>query len=202
VAARFALFDLGNVVLDWEPSRLYSKLFAKPEECDEFLKKVCTRAWHHHHDAGVSFADNAPPLIAKFPQFESQIRAWGERWMDMFDGYVAGTAGLIERLAGRGVPVYGLSNMPAETWPMMLDHFPVLDRFQAVFVSGELGLTKPQPEIYQYALTRMGAPDPDDVLFIDDMAANIATARALDLRTHMFTNAAALEKALFQERLL
>ena len=202
MAARIALFDLGRVVLDWEPARLYSRLLPDAEERARFLSEICTMAWHTRHDAGVSFADNAPPLIARYPQYEAEIRAWGGRWMEMFDGYIDGTPDLIDRLAARDVPLYALSNMPSEVWPSMLEHFPLLERFAHVTVSGDLGIVKPDPAIYAYTLEKMGRPDPADVIFIDDAAQNIAAADALGFRTHLFRSAAGLEATLLAEGLL
>ena len=111
MAARIALFDLGGVIVDWSPARLYSKIFDDSAECERFLATVCTMDWHTRHDAGVSFADNAAPLIAQYPQYESQIRAWSSRWMEMFDGCIEGSERLIENLAGSGRPLYALSNI-------------------------------------------------------------------------------------------
>ncbi|MFN4023445.1 MAG: HAD family hydrolase [Hyphomonas sp.] len=201
MAARIALFDLGGVLLDWSPARLYSKLFSDPAERDRFLSEVCTMDWHQAHDRGVSFADNAAPLIARYPQYDAQIRAWHSRWAEMFDGYVAGTDRLVEMLYGRGVEIYGVSNMPAEIWPMMLDMFPALQRFRHIVVSGQVGLVKPDPAIFHYARSKMGDPSPDEVLFIDDAPRNVATADALGYRTHLFRGAAALETALLREGL-
>ena len=202
MAARFALFDLGGVLLDWSPLRLYTEIFPDPAERDRFLSEVCTMDWHFAHDRGVSFEDNAAPLIEKYPHYESQIRAWHGRWADMFDGYITGTDRLIEMLHGRGTPLYALYNMPAEIWPMMLDMFPALLRFRHVVVSGQIGLVKPDPAIFHYALTTMGGPSPEDVLFIDDVARNIATADALGYRTHLFRDAGLLETALVREGLI
>lgn len=202
MAAGFALFDLGGVLLDWSPRRLYSEIFPDPAERDRFLSEVCTMDWHLAHDRGVSFADNAAPLIQKYPHYETQIRAWHGRWADMFDGYISGTDRLIEMLHGRGTPLYALSNMPAEIWPMMLDMFPALLRFRHVVVSGQIGLAKPDPAIFHYTLAKMGGPAPEDVLFIDDVARNIAAADALGYRTHLFRDAGLLESALVREGLI
>ena len=120
----------------------------------------------------------------------------------MFDGCIAGSERLIENLAGSGRPLYALSNMPAEVWPEMREAFPVLSRFRHVVVSGEIKLIKPDPKIFHYTLARMGGPSPDEVLFIDDSAKNIATADALGFRTHLFRGAAGLERALILEGLL
>jgi 2-haloacid dehalogenase len=202
MAARIALFDLGGVILDWSPARLYSRMFSDAAECERFLATVCTMDWHNNHDAGVSFADNAAPLIAKYPQYETQIRAWSGRWMEMFDGCIDGVERLVENLAGSGRPMFALSNMPAEAWPQVRDAFPVLTRFRQVIVSGEVKLVKPDAKIFHYTLAKMGGPSPDEVLFIDDAPKNIATADALGLRTHLFRGAAGLERALILEGLL
>lgn len=202
MAARIALFDLGGVILDWSPARLYSRMFSDAAECERFLATVCTMDWHNHHDAGVSFADNAAPLIARYPQYETQIRAWSGRWMEMFDGCIDGVERLVENLAGSGREMYGLSNMPAEAWPMVREAFPVLSRFRQVIVSGEVKRVKPDARIFHYTLAKMGGPSPDEVLFIDDAPKNIATADALGFRTHLFRGAAGLERALILEGLL
>jgi len=202
MAGLIALFDLGRVVLDWEPARLFSRLLPDAEERDRFLSDICTMEWHTRHDAGVSFADNALPLIAKFPEYETEIRAWGGRWMEMFDGYIDGTPALIERLEARNVPLYALSNMPSETWPMMLEHFPLLKRFRHTVVSGDIGLVKPDPAIFAHTLRMLGDPAPSDVFFIDDSEKNIIAANALGFRTHLFRCAEGLEAALVAEGLL
>ncbi len=200
--ARIALFDLGRVVLDWEPVRLYAKIFPDSDERDWFLANVCTMDWHTQHDAGASFADTAPALITKFPHYEAAILAWSGRWMEMFDGYVAGTPELMERLQARGVPLYALSNMTSETWPWHLEAFPKLTMFKQVIVSGDEGLVKPDPAIYHLTLERMGNPAPEDVIFIDDSRANVDAAAALGFCTHHFDGSQGLEQALEEQGLL
>ncbi len=202
MAARFVLFDLGGVVTDWSPDRLYQKLIPDEAARRRFLSEVCTMAWHHAHDCGMSFADNAAALIGRFPQLEREIRAWGERWDEMFDGYVAGIERLIALLLGREVPLFALSNMPAEAWPGVRRMYPALAQFRHVVVSGEIGLAKPDPAIFKYTLARMGDPDPEDVLFVDDTAGHVDVASALGMRGHHFRGAAALERSLLMERLL
>ena len=202
MTARIALFDLGRVVLDWEPARLYSRLLPDAEERERFLSEICTMAWHTRHDAGGSFADNALPLIAQYPQYEAEIRAWGGCWMEMFDGYIDGTEDLVERLHAAGQPLYGLSNMPAEVWPAMLEAFPVMQRLRDVVVSGEEGVVKPDRRIYEIALERMGQPAPGDVFFIDDSLKNVEAAASLGFDAHHFRGAATLERALRDRGLL
>lgn len=202
MSAKIALFDLGRVVLDWEPSRLYDKIFDDSAERDWFLANVCTMDWHTHNDAGATFAETIPSLVAKFPQYEGAIRAWSGRWMEMFDGYVAGVPELMDRLQAACVPLYALSNMTSETWPWHLEAFPKLSMFADVIVSGDVKLVKPDPAIYALTLERMGNPAPEDVIFIDDSATNIEAAAALGFRTHHFTGAKRLEVELTSLRLL
>ncbi|RAN36827.1 HAD family hydrolase [Hyphomonas pacifica] len=202
MAVRIVLFDLGGVVLDWDPARLYSKIFETPQERDMFLADVCTMAWHNRHDAGESFAGNAKPLIADYPHYEDHILAWGQRWFEMFDGYVDGTPDLIARLQARHVPLYALSNMPADPWEEMLDVFPLLRVFRHAVISGEIGMVKPAPVIYHHALAKMDDPDPAEVLFVDDRLENIEAADALGFLTHHFTTADGLEATLRSEGLI
>ncbi len=202
MTARIALFDLGGVVLDWSPARLYEKLIPDATEREHFLTNICSMAWHTRHDAGVSFADNARELIAKNPKYEIHIRAWSLRWMDMFNGYIDGTARLIDHLSGAGVPLFALSNVPDEPFAAMLEAFPVLQRFDDVVVSGRIGMVKPGSEIFRHTLIRMGDPDPAEVLFIDDVGRNVQTANAMNFRTHLFVNAGRLERDLTLQGLL
>jgi 2-haloacid dehalogenase len=202
MAAEIALFDLGHVVLDWDPARLYAKIIDTPQERETFLTDICNMTWHTRHDAGASFADNAAALIRQHPRYESEILAWGQRWMEMFDGYMDGTAELIRRLDARQVPLYALTNMPADPWDEMLQEFEILRRFRDVVVSGRISLIKPGAEIYHVALKVMGHPEPADVLFIDNSLPNVEAADALGFRTHHFKHAEGLEAALLREGLL
>lgn len=202
MSVQTVLFDLGRVVIDWEPDRLYKKLISDAVERQHFLDTVCTMAWHTRHDAGVSFTDNAETLTAEFPEHAALIRAWGDRWVEMFDGYVSGTPELMDKLVKNNVPLYALTNMPSETWPMMQDMYPRMALFQDVIVSGDEKCVKPGREIFNIALSRMGNPAPETVLFTDDSPANIKAAAAYGFVTHLFTDASGLETALIEHKLI
>lgn len=202
MAVQYLLFDLGNVLVDWDPAKLYRELIPDDEERELFLRDVCNMAWHVNHDRGTSFADNAATLIAEHPRYEREILDWGNRWFDMFHGYVEGTPDLIDRLQAKGRPLYALSNVPAEIWPGMLDRFEHLHRFEDVVVSGRERCVKPDPRIYEISLQRMDNPAPDTVLFIDDSEMNTKAAAALGFEVHTFKTAARLETDLIDRNLL
>ncbi len=196
VPVRIVLFDLGGVLLDWDPARLYKKLIPDAAARQHFLDNICTMAWHTRHDAGVSFADNAADLIAIHPNYSDLIHAWRGRWMEMFDGYIDGVPALIDRLDAKNIPFYALSNMPKDPWPEMREYFSYLRRFRDVVVSAEENCVKPDPKIYQIALDRVGAPTAREILFIDDRQDNIDAAAQFGFQTHLFTTAECLEIAL------
>ena len=202
MSARIVLFDLGNVVVDWQPIRLYRDLFDTEEEAELFVRDVCNMDWHVHHDRGVSMADNAKSLIAQYPHYESQILAWRTRWLDMFEGYVPGVPALVARLEENRIPLFGLSNIPAEVAQETFDTFPVSKMLRDVVVSGAEKVVKPDARIYEIALARMGNPRPSDVLFIDDRENNCAAAEALGIKAHHFKSAPDFEARLVQEGLL
>ncbi|MEM7328013.1 MAG: HAD family phosphatase [Pseudomonadota bacterium] len=202
MGARIVLFDLGHVVVDWQPIRLYRELFDSEEEAEVFVRDVCNMDWHVHHDRGVSMADNAAPLIAQYPHYETQIRAWRTRWLDMFEGYVPGMPPLMARLEEARIPLYGLSNLPAEIAQETFEAFPMIKLLRDVVVSGEEKTIKPEPLIYEIALARMGHPDPGDVLFTDDRKANCDAAEALGIQAHHFQGAEGFEARLVAEGLL
>lgn len=202
MGARIVLFDLGHVVVDWQPIRLYRTLFDREDEAEAFVRDICNMAWHVEHDRGVSMADNAKPLIAKYPQYERQIRAWRSQWLDMFEGYVPGMPTLMARLEEARVPMYGLSNIPAEVAQETIDAFPMIKLLRDVVVSGAEKVIKPERRIYEIAMARMGNPDPGDVLFTDDRERNCEAAEALGLKVHHFQGSAGFEARLRKEGLI
>jgi len=189
------LWDFGNVIVRWDPRTLYSKIFPDPAERDRFLSGVCTLEWHAVTDCGVSFAENCARLIAEHPHHEPHIRAWHERWDEMFSGPIAETEAAIEALHAAGVPQYGLSNISHETLEATLALSPAFARLSGVIASGLEGVMKPDPAIFRLACERFGL-EPAEVLFVDDSARNIDAARALGFAVHHFTDPAGLRPAL------
>jgi len=196
------LFDLGNVVVDWEPQRLYRRRFGCSRKADWFCANVCTLAWHTLHDAGARFDDTIPALQAEHPEHADHIAAWRDEWLEMFHGYVPGTPQLIAELEAARTPLYGLSNLPAELADTTFNAFPMIKVLRDVVVSGEEGIVKPDPRIYDVALARMGERDPARVFFIDDRAENIEAAKARGMDGHVFEGAQGLRAALLAKGLL
>jgi 2-haloacid dehalogenase/putative hydrolase of the HAD superfamily len=195
------IWDVGNVIVRWDPRTLYSKIFPDPTERDRFLGEVCTMAWHGPTDCGVSFDDNCAALAARHPEHAEAIWAWKHRWGEMFSGPIAETESAIQALADKGVRQYALSNMSHETVAATFAMSPAFDRLTGRLISGRVGVMKPDPAIFRLACARFCLAPPD-ALFVDDSARNIAAAQALGFRTHHFTDPAALRPALEAEGLL
>jgi FMN phosphatase YigB (HAD superfamily) len=201
LAVRGVVFDVGNVIVRWDPRTLYSKIFPDPAEREWFLAHVCTMDWHTAHDAGVSFAENRGPLIARFPQHEAAIVAWGERFFEMFSGPIPETDVAIEAMAERGVPMVGLTNMSAITAAQTFAMSPVFGQLSDIVVSGAVGLLKPDPRIFQLAAQRAGLA-PAELLFVDDSLRNIDAAAGFGFDVHLFDDPATLGPALAARGLL
>ena len=198
---RALLWDVGNVIVRWDPRTLYAKIFEEPALLDRFLSHVGTLDWHAATDRGVTFADNIAALSAEHPHHAEHIAAWWDRWDEMFSGTIPETESVIEDLAARGVPQFGLTNMSSESWPGVQAMSPAFRHFRDTVVSAEERVIKPEPRIYQIVLERTGL-EPADLLFVDDSLANIQAADALGFHTHHFTDPSALRPALEKHGLL
>lgn len=198
---RGVLWDVGNVIVRWNPRTLYSKIFDDPAELDRFLTDVCSMDWHVEHDRGRPFADNIAALTAQHPHYADQIAAWRGRWMEMFSGAIPETENAIDELAARGVPQFGLTNMSAEIWGDVTRLSPVFAHLRDVVVSGVEGLLKPDPALFELACERFGMA-PESLLFIDDNADNIAAAERLGFAVHLFENPSNLHPVIVRNGLL
>jgi 2-haloacid dehalogenase len=189
------IFDVGGVLYHWHPRHLYAKLIDEPAELDRFLAEVVTLDWHFQHDAGRPFAETSAELIARFPQHRALIEAYGPRWLETVPGPVEGMLDLVHALADAGVPLFGITNFSAEFWPRFTAVESVFARFADVIVSGEHGMVKPDPAIFELARRRFPAA-PERTLFVDDRLENVQAAEAAGYLGHHFTNAATLRARL------
>lgn len=187
------VFDLGAVLVDWNPEYLYSKLIPDPEARRAFLNDVCTLEWNYAMDAGLSVRDEVAKLAAERPEYADLINAWWDRWSEMLGDEIPGTRAVAERISSSGFPLYALTNWSAETWPLGLAEFPFLDDlFDGIVVSGEEGVAKPDPRLFEILNHRYGLA-PETTAFIDDSPTNVAGATALGYQAHLFTSANQLE---------
>ena len=189
------IWDVGNVIVCWDPRTLYSKVFPDPAQRDRFLSDVCTMAWHAPTDCGVSFDDNCAALAAEHPHHTDAIWAWKHRWDEMFSGPISETEAAIAALSARGVKQYALTNMSHETEDATFAMSPAFRLLDGRIVSGREGVMKPDAAIFELTCARFGFA-PAQALFVDDSATNIAAAQALGFHTCHFTDPAALKPAL------
>jgi 2-haloacid dehalogenase len=180
------IFDFGGVLLDWNPRYLYRKLFADDHEAVEcFLNEIGFAEWNLEQDRGRPFAVAVDELCGRFPHHAHLIKAFHERWHESIAGPIEGTVEVLRELKDAGFPLYGLSNWSAETFHRIRHEFEFLDWFDAIIISGEVRLIKPDPRIFAFMLEKIGRTA-NECIFIDDSLANIAAADRLGFKTILF----------------
>lgn len=189
------IFDLGNVLVNWDPAHLYKKIFPQEKEREHFLTTICTMDWHTEQDAGRSPQEGTAVLLQQYPEYEAPIRAFYDRWQEMFDGPIEGSVEILKELKSKGYPLYALSNWNMELYEQTVNDFPFLNWFDGKIISSEAKMKKPDAEIFQLLFTRFNI-NPETALFIDDNKDNAAAARSLGLRSILFTTPEALRNEL------
>ena len=189
------VFDFGGVLVDWDPRRVYQHLLPDMAAIEHFLATVCTPEWNVKQDAGRSIAEAEAELIARFPDKAHLIRAYYAGHEVAVGGAVRGTVDLLERLHAKNVPLYGLTNWSAETFPRSRWRFAFMERFRHIVVSGDEKLIKPDPAIYRTMLKHIAAPA-EQCLFIDDSLKNVEGAKAVGMHAVHFQSPAKLEADL------
>lgn len=198
---RAVVFDLGGVLLDWNPRYLYRTIFPdNEEEMEWFLGNVCTQDWNATHDEGRPFSDGIAELTQSFPEYANEIAAYRERWPEMLGGSIEETVAMLEKLSDEGVPLYALSNWSSETFQYAAS-YPFMSRFDGQVVSGFEGVKKPAARIFEILIDRYEL-DPGATFFIDDVVENVEAARALGILAHHFRSPDALDDELRQLGLL
>ena len=182
------VFDLGGVLLDWNPRYLYRGLFADEAEMERFLAEVCTLDWHVANDlGGRAVRENCAQLARAHPDLAEAIMAWSERSEEMIGGTIDGTVTILAQLRSAGMPCYALTNMEAETFPVRRERFAFMRWFAGAVVSSHEGVVKPDPEIFRRLLERFDLRA-KTTAFIDDAQRNVDTALALGLQATRFTS--------------
>ncbi|WP_193183871.1 HAD family hydrolase [Nisaea sediminum] len=194
------LFDIGNVLIHWDPRHLYRKIFRTPDGAPDearmewFLGAICTTPWHIRHDLGRPPEEQIADLIRLHPEHRTEIEAFYGRFQEMIPGPLDGIVAAKQRMRTAGIPVYGLTNFGAETFRETRERFGFLKDFDGVAVSGEEGIIKPDPRIFELCISRFGLV-PERTLFVDDSSRNIAAADELGFRTHHFVSESACLEA-------
>jgi len=190
------IFDLGAVLIDWNPHYMYRTLFADEQEMKNFLAEVCTSDWNEEQDAGRPLQEGTDLLVAQFPQHETNIRAFYGRWSEMLGQPFHGTVDVLKRLKASGkYKIYALTNWSAETFPVAVERYDFLSWFDGIVVSGTEKMRKPAPEFYQILLDRY-AVNAGEALFIDDNYRNILAAEKMGIKSIHFTSSEQLEVEL------
>lgn len=190
------IFDFGNVLLEWDPRYVYQRFFPNdPEGMERFFQEVNFMEWNMHQDQGRPFAEGVALLSKEFPQYAHLIQAYHDHWADSLGRSLDGTVEILKELKQAGYPVYGLSNWSAETFPQARARHDFFDLLDDYVISGEVGHVKPNPEIFQIMLARIGK-SAEECLFIDDSLTNIQRAQEIGFATIHFQSPEQLRAAL------
>ncbi len=196
------IFDLGNVLIGWQPRELYRKVFATEAEVDYFLNNIATLEWNEKQDAGRTIAEGTEELVARHPEFEREIRIYYDRWTETITGPIEGTVDILKELHASGqYRLLGLTNWSHELFPWARKTFPFLGLFEEIMVSGEVKLQKPDPAIYRLLHDTYDLNGYHECVFIDDSLRNVKAARAEGLDTIHFQNPDQLRRELIQRGL-
>ena len=181
------LFDLGGVFFDWNPRYFYNSIFDTTKEMEFFLENICNDDWNKKHDEGQPFEEGITKLSKIYPQYANLIQDWFGRWEEMLGDPLEETVKILAELKNLGIPLYILSNWSAETFPKAEAIFDFLNWFDGKIISGEVGIIKPNPEIF-YALTKKFNLNPENSVFIDDKLINIKAAKLIGFHGIHFKN--------------
>lgn len=195
------VFDIGNVLLRWNPRNLFRKIFADEPAMEAFLATALAMEWVVETDRARSFQPALDARIAAYPSYARELRLFDEHWSETLGGPIAENVDLFERLRAQGDRVYSITNFCDEKFEIARRLHPFLDAFDGIIVSGREGLVKPDPRIFELFLTRFGF-SADEVLFIDDSERNVAAACAAGMQAIHFADGVDLAAELFARGLL
>ncbi|NBD30962.1 MAG: HAD-IA family hydrolase [Alphaproteobacteria bacterium] len=178
------IFDIGNVLIEWQPERFYDRVIG-PERRRAFFDAIDLHGMNDRVDRGENFTAVIAEVAAANPDWADEVRMWHDRWIEMAAPAIDASVNILRALRRAGIPVFALSNFGIETFEIGREHYPFLEEFDRQFISGHMGVIKPEPQIYQMVEDASGLP-PERLLFTDDRADNIAAARARGWQVHLF----------------
>lgn len=189
------IFDFGNVLVRWEPEKIYTEHFGDEAKAWWFLRHVADNDWRLRIDAGESQDACIAEQQARYPEYRQALALYRDRWRDMLTGEMPGMRDIIVELREKGHEIYGLTNWSMETFPQAREHFGILQMIDRYVVSGAEHLVKPDPRLFQVLLDRYGLRA-EDCTFVDDNPVNVEAARRMGMRGIVFTSAEKLRKEL------
>jgi 2-haloacid dehalogenase len=189
------IFDVGNVLIRWDPRNLYRKLLPDEAAIAAFLDETGLLAMNLAFDAGKPFREGIAELSGRFPHYRQELQAFDERWLELLDGAIEGSVALMGSIRRSGMPLYAITNFAREKFDLAVAEFPFLGAFDDIVVSGDVGLIKPDPAIFRLLIERRRIA-PERALFIDDSLKNVLAARELGLIAHHFRSPEALAAEL------
>lgn len=197
------IFDLGNVLIDWDPGHVFSSnYFDSPEKREQFFREICTMDWNEKQDEGRSIVEATQELIQRFPEWETSIRDYYGRWTEMLGGPIKETVAILRQLKNSGkYRIYALTNWHAGLFDVALVRYDFLHWFDGRVVSGEEKTRKPFPGFYKILLDRYDV-NAEEALFIDDNLRNIKAAEELKINTIHYTSPRQLEDRLIALNIL
>ncbi len=196
------IFDLGGVLIDWNPRYVYRQIFDTEEKIDWFFENICTHDWNEKQDAGRSLHEATEELLMKHPEFDTEIRAYYGRWEEMLGGPIEDTVMILRELSESGkYKLYALTNWSAETFPVALERYEFLKIFEGIVMSGEEKTRKPFADIYQTLLKRFSV-NPENAIFIDDSQRNVEGAEEAGIRGLHFKTPMELRRQLQEMELI
>lgn len=195
------IFDYGAVLIDWNPHYVFDPHFGDVEKATWFIENICNSQWNSTLDAGKPYDEGVRELQEQYPEWKEEIQLYKDRWIDMVAGQIDGMYELVSLLKSKGYGIYGLTNWASETFEQVRYKYPVFALMDGMAVSGEEHCLKPEPRFFQILFDRYGLK-PEESLFIDDNATNIAGAKAVGLNTILFTGREALLARLKQDSII
>jgi len=182
------VFDIGGVLIDWNPRHLYRKIFSSGEDMERFLSEVCTYEWNVQQDGGKLFSEATAELSARFPEYSDKIALYYGRWEEMLGGEFTGTVKIFNELKSAGIPLYALTNWSHEAFPVAYERYGFMKQFDGIVVSGYEKLLKPDHAIYRVLIDRYNI-NPAESVYIDDNKANAEASAELGFHAIHFQSA-------------
>lgn len=195
------VFDLGGVLIDWNPRYLYDDIISDKERLEHFLAEICSLEWNARMDRGVPFDKAIRNLQKEHPDFHDEIGMYFSHWDKMLGGAINESVTILEELAHQQMPLYSLTNWSAETFPIALERYSFFHHFKGIVVSGKERMAKPEIGIFSLLLDRYRLA-PESTLFVDDQERNVQAARLAGMQAITFTSSDQLRGELKQRGLL